>query len=206
MGARRAVFRGRQRGALATAPAAASLVSPPPQLAARTEQAELDAQAALAAANAAAAGGAPDCAPGSPWCGGGGGDERGAPPSWGLHAAVAAAAAAVRWWLLNETDPVQRKIMLVILWPAAWVYGSMLLGCLPPDSPRLRRFFFCLAYVIIGYVARCAAERTLGAGAAAGAPHGAGGAAPRWPPMGDWGAVLHAHHHQGGGGVSPVMQ
>jgi hypothetical protein len=73
----------------------------------------------------------------------------------------------------------------------------MLLGCLPPNSARLRRFFFCLAYVIIGYVLRCAAERLLGhsaahACAAAAAAGGGGGGAARWAHGGGgWGAALH---------------
>jgi hypothetical protein len=25
----------------------------------------------------------------------------------------------VRWWLLNQTDPLQRKVMLVIIWPVS---------------------------------------------------------------------------------------
>jgi hypothetical protein len=66
----------------------------------------------------------------------------------------------------------------------------MLLGCLPPNSPRLKRFFFCLSYVIIGYVARCAAERLGGSG---GSQHAGG---PRWAPAGDWAAAaLHLHHN-----------
>ncbi|GBF91742.1 hypothetical protein Rsub_04046 [Raphidocelis subcapitata] len=98
-------------------------------------------------------------------------------PGWALHAAVAAAAAAVRWWLANETDPVQRKIMLVILWPAAWIYGAMLVGCLPAHSAPLRRAFLVFSCVLCGYVARAAIESTLGhapAGAPRWAAHGGG--------------------------------
>lgn len=36
---------------------------------------------------------------------------------WYLHACVVMAALGVRWWLLNQTDPLQRKVMLVIIWP-----------------------------------------------------------------------------------------
>jgi hypothetical protein len=36
---------------------------------------------------------------------------------WYLHACVITAALGVRWWLLNQTDPLQRKVMLVIIWP-----------------------------------------------------------------------------------------
>jgi hypothetical protein len=40
---------------------------------------------------------------------------------WYLHACVVAAALGVRWWLLNQTDPLQRKVMLVIIWPVSAV-------------------------------------------------------------------------------------
>jgi hypothetical protein len=36
---------------------------------------------------------------------------------WYLHACVALAALAVRWWLLHQADPLQRKVMLVVIWP-----------------------------------------------------------------------------------------
>jgi len=36
---------------------------------------------------------------------------------WYLHACVVMAALGVRWWLLHQTDPLQRKVMLVIIWP-----------------------------------------------------------------------------------------
>jgi len=77
---------------------------------------------------------------------------------------------------------------------AAWIYGSMLLGCLPSNSLALRRAFLCLAYLICGYVARCAAERTISGGSGAG---GGGGAhLAKWPPNGDWLAAFaqHAQH------------
>jgi hypothetical protein len=67
----------------------------------------------------------------------------------------------------------------------------MVLGCLPASSLALRRAFLCLSYVIVGYVARCAAEATFGGGAA---PAAAGGAA-RWPPNGDWLAAFAHHAH-----------
>lgn len=38
---------------------------------------------------------------------------------WYLHACVIMAALGVRWWLLNQTDPLQRKVMLVIIWPVS---------------------------------------------------------------------------------------
>jgi hypothetical protein len=38
---------------------------------------------------------------------------------WYLHACVVMAGLGVRWWLLNQTDPLQRKVMLVIIWPVS---------------------------------------------------------------------------------------
>lgn len=38
---------------------------------------------------------------------------------WYLHACVVMASLGVRWWLLNQTDPLQRKVMLVIIWPVS---------------------------------------------------------------------------------------
>jgi hypothetical protein len=38
---------------------------------------------------------------------------------WYLHACVALAALAVRWWLLHQADPLQRKVMLVVIWPVS---------------------------------------------------------------------------------------
>lgn len=156
---------------------------------------------------------AEEASPEAQSAGGGGGGGLGS--GWGLHAAVAAAGAAVRWWLANETDAVQRKIALVILWPvggramcvreggerapapalraacwrvvlqasppdrqadarsctraqAAWLYGAMMLGCLPASSPALRRGFACGALLLVGYIARAAAEKALHGGGAGG--------------------------------------
>ena len=52
---------------------------------------------------------------------GGGGAEYGHVPArgWYLHACVVVAGLGVRWWLLNQTDPLQRKVMLVIIWPVS---------------------------------------------------------------------------------------
>jgi hypothetical protein len=48
---------------------------------------------------------------------------------WYLHACVITAALGVRWWLLNQTDPLQRKVMLVIIWPVrAEAVGVLVLG------------------------------------------------------------------------------
>lgn len=100
-----------------------------PQLLARLEQSEGElAKARLAATTSnpgdpnAADDASNGTAPGrGVWPGGGRGAEagEGEGPRWGLHAAVAAAAVAVRWWLAVEGDPVQRKIMLVVLWPVS---------------------------------------------------------------------------------------
>jgi hypothetical protein len=51
--------------------------------------------------------------------GAGGGVDYGQVPArgWYLHGCVVMAALGVRWWLLNQTDPLQRKVMLVIIWP-----------------------------------------------------------------------------------------
>jgi hypothetical protein len=42
---------------------------------------------------------------------------------WYLHACVALAALAVRWWLLHQADPLQRKVMLVVIWPVSCAAG-----------------------------------------------------------------------------------
>jgi hypothetical protein len=44
---------------------------------------------------------------------------------WYLHGCVIMAALGVRWWLLNQTDPLQRKVMLVIIWPVSVVLGKL---------------------------------------------------------------------------------
>jgi hypothetical protein len=70
-------------------------------------------------------------APGAHGDGGGSGRaEYGHVPArgWYLHACVVAAALGVRWWLLNQTDPLQRKVMLVIIWPVrgvCWCAGVL---------------------------------------------------------------------------------
>jgi hypothetical protein len=38
---------------------------------------------------------------------------------WYLHACVALAGLGLRWWLLHQTDPLQQKIMLVVVWPVS---------------------------------------------------------------------------------------
>jgi hypothetical protein len=43
--------------------------------------------------------------------------------SWYLHTCVALAALAVRWWLLHQADPLQRKVMLVVIWPVRYAAG-----------------------------------------------------------------------------------
>jgi hypothetical protein len=45
---------------------------------------------------------------------------------WYLHACVALAALAVRWWLLHQADPLQRKVMLVVIWPVRCAACSQL--------------------------------------------------------------------------------
>lgn len=54
---------------------------------------------------------------------GAGGPDYGQVPArgWYLHGCVIMAALGVRWWLLNQTDPLQRKVMLVIIWPVSAV-------------------------------------------------------------------------------------
>lgn len=49
---------------------------------------------------------------------------------WYLHACVVMAALGVRWWLLNQTDPLQRKVMLVIIWPVSFTWSHMCEGCM----------------------------------------------------------------------------
>jgi hypothetical protein len=40
-------------------------------------------------------------------------------PMWPLHMSVAFAGLCVRWWFMHLHDPLQRKIMYVILWPVS---------------------------------------------------------------------------------------
>lgn len=71
---------------------------------------------------------------------------------WYLHAWVALAALAVHWWLLHQADPLQRKVMLVVIWPVAWVYGAMLFNCVPRSS-TLRAAMACCCWALLGYIA-----------------------------------------------------
>lgn len=71
---------------------------------------------------------------------------------WYLHACVALAAAAVRWWLLHQADPLQRKVMLVVIWPVAWLYGALLFNCVPRSS-TLRAAVACCCWALLGYIA-----------------------------------------------------
>jgi hypothetical protein len=112
------------------------------QLAARLEQAEVESRAAAAGAhsgvddtdpklNGLGHGGALS-GPGWRPAEGGAHSLADAPP-WALHCAVAVAAVAVRWWLLHEADPLQRKVLLVILWP---VGPAVTTSCSPPAASR----------------------------------------------------------------------
>lgn len=61
---------------------------------------------------------------------------------WYLHACVVLAALGVRWWLLHQTDPLQRKVMLVVIWPvrdADWLQQVA-----PPAICLFACLFACL--------------------------------------------------------------
>lgn len=58
---------------------------------------------------------------------------------WYLHGCVIMAALGVRWWLLNQTDPLQRKVMLVIIWPV-----SACSGWVKPLRGRGLLWFVCV--------------------------------------------------------------
>lgn len=56
---------------------------------------------------------------------------------WYLHVCVALAALGVRWWLLHQTDPLQQKIMLVVVWPVSAEGGKRC--CCPWWTTSLQR-------------------------------------------------------------------
>lgn len=55
----------------------------------------------------------------SPGSGGGGDAVTYDGKRWYLHACVGLASLGVRWWLLHQTDPLQRKVMMVVIWPVS---------------------------------------------------------------------------------------
>eukprot|EP00775_Hariotina_reticulata_P008324 gene8324-8509_t len=133
------------------------------QLAASQERlAKLEADALTPAPNSKAALAAASHTPGAPAAAGNdslvSSHARGVDPGvvydakrWYLHGCVALAALGVRWWLLHQTDPLQQKIMLVVVWPAAWIYGAMLFDCLPRSS-TLRAVLACFCWALLGYI------------------------------------------------------
>lgn len=79
-----------------------------------------------------------------------------------MHLSVALAAAALRFFMLLA-DPLHRRLMFVVMWPAGWLYLAVVFHCLP-NNPSMRQAVTCTSWAMLGYTAYPAIDAWLHTG------------------------------------------